>query len=53
MRFRLKLGPFVYDEKLGQNRDPRPSLLTAGDLAALAFAAGALVFMVVMVVLGG
>ena len=53
MRFRVKLGPLVYDEKLGGARDRRLALLTAGDLVALAFAVGALTFMIVMVVLGG
>lgn len=51
-RFRAKVGPFIWDEKLGgQPKDARRPILTAGDWAALAFAAAALVFMVVTVVI--
>lgn len=51
-RFRAKLGPFIWDEKLGaQPEDTRRPVLTGGDLAALAFAAAALVFFVVVVVI--
>jgi hypothetical protein len=50
-RFRVKLGPFVYDEKLGEYRDNRPSLLTGGDIVVLflcsIFLAGAVVMAVI------
>jgi hypothetical protein len=44
-RFRLKLGPFVYDEKLGGSRDPRPARLTRADLTILALAGVMLLIM--------
>lgn len=44
-RFRLKVGPLIYDEKLGATRDPRPSRLSRADLATLALAAGMLLVM--------
>lgn len=46
-RFRIKVGPFVYDEDLSKPADRRPSPLTRGDLVVLAGAAGMLVFMAV------
>jgi hypothetical protein len=48
LRFRLKVGPFVYDETLRKPEpDRRPVLLTTGDLFVLALAMGLLVFSVV------
>jgi hypothetical protein len=47
-RFRAKVGPFIYDEKLGEGRDPRPSLLTPGDLVVIALAGVLLIGAVVM-----
>jgi hypothetical protein len=44
-RFRLKLGPLVYDEKLGGAGDPRPARLTRADLAVLALASVMLLIM--------
>jgi hypothetical protein len=50
-RFRIKVGPIVYDEDLSKPADRRPSLLTKGDLFVLGYAALFLVFLAVMVVI--
>lgn len=52
LRFRIKVGPFVYDEKLGGPIDRRPSLLTPGDLCVLASALLMLAFIAGMVIFG-
>lgn len=52
LRFRLKVGPFVYDEDMSKPADKRPVLLTTGDLLILALAAGLLVFALVMAIHG-
>lgn len=52
-RFRFKVGPIVYDERIGERRDDRPALLTRGDLVVLALCAVFLIGIAVMAVVGG
>lgn len=49
-RFRIKAGPFVYDEKLGGVEDRRPALLTRGDFVVLFLAGCLLAFAVVAMI---
>ena len=51
-RFRLKVGPLVYDEKLGGAQDPRLARLTRADLAILALAGVMLLIMLAGAVWG-
>ncbi len=50
-RFRVKVGPFVYDGQLGGEPDRRPVLLKPGDVVVLGLCAVFLVGTVIMAVI--
>jgi hypothetical protein len=52
VRFRFKIGPFVYDERLGRDKPIAPIRLRTSDLVLLAAAATALVAAVVLAFAG-